>query len=1228
MIDKIQSLRRRLTETEENLLLIQERKSEYVEPTDVPLQLVKEERQREAEIADLQALLTRLEEIPCPYRGLDAFEEQHAEYYFGRDAMLARLVEKLDQSSLLFVIGSSGCGKSSLVRAGLTKAINDGKLPNDQTRVIRVLRPGHDPLLVLSHRFLALLHPEISDHERMTEAKAWASSLRNGELSLLDISILLRDKLPDPCTLILVVDRFEDLYIADCDVASCRAFVHALVTASEMEWMKVILAVRADSYGWVLEDPLLAQHLDAGSLSVLPMSDVERESAITEPVRDTGVSFEPGLVQRLKDDLSNTSGDLPLMQFALMELWREQTPDGLMVNDAYDAMGGVKGAVARRAEATYLELEREGYGELVRRIFLRLCYHGSGTRRVGRQVSQEELMPQHIPSEEAGKVAEKLANARLITIDWDEIEGKPVVELAHEVLISSWGRLKRWLDDDQEFLLWRQRLGERLREWQDRDRAKGTFLEGILLAEAQRWMGERSDDLNSDELNYIQESVISHEHTERQWQELYHIAKAHELAARAGLVQGSSGRSCICSALLSIESLRHFPTLDTDQVLRRLLSTLLPPIACIKHEEQALAVTFSPDANFLATRCGRTARIWDAVERQEIARLDHKASVLAMAFNSDSQMLMTVSSNGEITIWKSTDECKVTQIVHREEMLVAAFSANGKLLAVGSVDNTVGIWDLSSELEITSVSHESILQAIAFSPDSAFLVTGSVDGTARVWETATGQEVCRLEHEDWVLGVAFSSGGRWLATVSNDHTIEVWEVSTWRHELQVRHEAMVRAVAFSPDDRWLVTAAEDGEVKLQTWDVSAWRYSQRMMHDGAVLAVAFSPDSRQLAIADGEGKVQLWQVDTWREVAEVLHEEAVAAVVFSPDGKLLATGSADKTTRVWETTIKHDEAIELAHISEVNAVAFRPDGLWLATGSKDGITRLWEVGTWRKLSQVMQKEAIMAVAFSPNGDLLATVSGDKTARVWDVAGGNDKVAEPAHWDNVNAIAFSPDERWLATGSEDGMVSVWEITNGNTVAQMSYGNSIEAVTFSPDGKWFAMGCSDNSIRVWETATWHEVIQVTHDDKADALVFSPDGRWLVSGSSDKTARIWEIPIGREDARMTTMDKVNDVAISPDGHWLATAGDDGAVRVWSIGIGREVGRMMHSERVNALTFSPDGRWLVTGSADNTARVWLWRTEDLIAEICSRLPRNLTHREWQQYLGDEPYHPTCPED
>ena len=443
----------------------------------------------------------------CPYRGLEYFDVPHAGDYFGREAMVAKLIDRLREANFVAVVGPSGCGKSSLVRAGLIPALRRGDLPGGKGWEVDVFRPGADPLRSLALLLAARLAPELSPVERLAETRKLAEHLAAGTVPIGDVLAQLRQQRPDLSRLVLIADQFEEAFTLCGDEKLRQAFFSALLQAAETPWLTVILTLRADFFGRVLADERLGPRVDRGLVNVLPMTAAERRAAIEQPALRAGRAFEEGLVERVLAAVEDAPGDLPLLQFALTELWARQTGNGLLTHAAYEAIGEVRGAIAQRADSTLAGFNPD-QREAVRTIFTRLVQVArpeEGAEDTQRRINLEELTPQ------TAALAQQLADARLLVTGRDPDSGEETIEVAHEALIRGWQQLREWLNGDREFLLWRQRLRTLADIWDGSGRSEGALLRDALLREAQVRSCGRTDDLNVLELAFIHESELAAE---------------------------------------------------------------------------------------------------------------------------------------------------------------------------------------------------------------------------------------------------------------------------------------------------------------------------------------------------------------------------------------------------------------------------------------------------------------------------------------------------------------------------------------------------------------------------------------------------------------------------------------------------------------------------------------------------------------------------------------------
>ena len=430
----------------------------------------------------LQATLASI----CPYRGLLYFREEDAPFFFGRVLAIEQLVQTVAQRNLIAVVGASGSGKSSVVRAGLIPALRWNR---DTIWEVAILVPGDRPMHALATALAPLLEPEkIDETDRMIAVNKQVRALQDGELRMRDIVERVLYKQPGTDRLLLVIDQWEELYTLTPDDAVRRRFIEELIETTTHAPLSVVLTLRGDFMGQALAYRPLSDHLQDAEVNLGPMTREELQQAIKAPASKVGLTFEAGLAERILDDVGDEPGNLPLLEFVLKHLWEERR-DGLLFHEAYQSMGYLQGALAQKAEDVYgglSVLEKQS----VQRVFLQLVRPGEGIEDTRRRARFAEI------GESSRQVVQKLANARLLVTAPSNVGGDETVEVSHEALIQNWGRLRAWINEDREFMLWHERLRGLLAEWQRSHEDESILLRGPLLTEAERWFMARGDQLN------------------------------------------------------------------------------------------------------------------------------------------------------------------------------------------------------------------------------------------------------------------------------------------------------------------------------------------------------------------------------------------------------------------------------------------------------------------------------------------------------------------------------------------------------------------------------------------------------------------------------------------------------------------------------------------------------------------------------------------------------------
>ena len=765
----------------------------------------------------------------CPYRGLRFFDVQHAPFFFGREALTEWLLNELrGDNRFLAVVGPSGSGKSSLARAGLVAALERGEIEGSETWPIAICRPGPDPLESLA---VALGNvPGVA--QTPSAIRDLMRDLREDERMLhLTARLALRDGPPER-RLALLMDQFEELFTLCHDEDLRQALVdNLLYAASAAEGQAVVLlTLRADFYGKCAVYPRLADALSEHQVLVGPMTDDELERAIERPAQLAGCEFEPGLVERLLDDVRDQPGGLPLLQHALLELWGRREVRRL-THGAYEAIGEVEGALEKRAEAVYHRLT-EAEQEICRRIFLRLTQPGEGTEDTKRRATLQELWPAQGERESVEVVVQTLAGeeARLVTTEGGEaLEGECFVEVAHEALIRGWSRLREWIEEDRDSLRMHRQVTEAAQEWQQGDQDESFLHRGARLAAIDEWAGAHADELNALERDFVGASVAAREGMEQAARRRRRstigllstgLTLITVLAIVATALGTRAGRQADELAVALVEA-EHLRTIAESRALAAYAENVMdedPQLAVLLGLEAVYRMHRNVPGTMTAEACSALHRATARSRWQVTLHSGHTGSVGHTAWSSDDARIVTASGDGSAKVWDAATGAKLFSLNgHSGSVYHAAWSSDDTRIVTASDDGSAKVWDAATRAELLSLSgHSDRVLHAAWSSDDTRIVTASADGSARVWDAATGAEIFTLRgHSDAVVHAAWSSDDTRIVTASSDGSAKVWDATTGAElfSLSGYRDAVVHA-AWSSDDTRIVTASGDGSARV------------------------------------------------------------------------------------------------------------------------------------------------------------------------------------------------------------------------------------------------------------------------------------------------------------------------------------------------------------------------------------------------------------------------------
>ncbi|MFI0411023.1 helix-turn-helix domain-containing protein [Actinomadura sp. 3N508] len=1151
----------------------------------------------------------------CPYPGLTSFRAEDARWFFGRERAVADLLRLLADPRTAghpaVVVGPSGIGKTSLLRAGLATATARGALPARQ--------PGAPETLYLT----PTAHPldELRGHDARRPLESYA---------------------------LVIVDQFEELFTLCADESEREAFIADLCGRAEAG-LPVVFGVRADFYGHCVAHPPLLAALRARVLPLGPMTVPELRQAITEPAAAEGLALEPGLVEVLLRDLGAAPGEegsgagtLPLLSHALRVTW-QHPQDGVLTIEGYERTGGVHGAVAATAEQVYQGLD-EGARPAARRLLLRLVRvgdQGSGTRlRVSRSL---------LEGPQAETVLESFAAARLITL------GDGTVEISHEALLRAWPRLREWIDADQVGLLVRQRLTDDAAAWQAAGRDDSHLYRGTRLAAAGEWHTAHPGQLAPLESAFLAAGHRQQRRGARRMRRLMAAIAALAVLAMvtAGFAVNQAGRvtrqaADTASARLSTQADAVRPK---DSALAALLALTADRAARTPQARSALIGSSAPPYATRYVTGGRT-------------------DTTAWASSPDQRVLAEGTAEGTVRVWRTAgrrQDRPETVRIATGAITEITVHPRGVLAAVSEDNHLIRLWDVSGTrrpLRLPDLSGApGPVTAIEFSPDGSRLVTGHGNGRLALWNTSPDPRHPRLlkqwqVNNDHILDVAVSRDGRRLATVEGDDQVTAWDVDNpgrpRRHSvprLRGRHD--FKTIALSSDGRSLalVNAAISGHPVLLAriaQDGETTRPRRLYESVSTVSDLAFSADGAALAVGDIDSRVKVWNVhdlwkrDGWKTAWHLTLDQPdqVVGLGFGPDGTSLAVGTRTQGIRLWRPLpplAGHNDSLTTLEISRDRELA-------LTTG-RDGTARLWSLaagGSPRPLGASLDCKGhpLGGAAFSPDRRTLAltTDAPDHSdlrkpwtwaaVCLWDVSrperprrlgSGN------AHAENhINDAAFSSDGRTLVTGANgnDALI-VWNVSDPYRPDPRTRlpVRRVTSLAFLGETSTLAVGTVDAGVQLWNVASPYAprfLRRLANAPSAASLSASADGRILAAGSYDQRVYLWKAAESSALEPLPSLDGHRGTVLQVDldtrgRNLLTTSGiSPGPTRLWSLSDPRKprpAAAVEGAHGIGVLTGEAGGFLVTTG--DFSLRHWDTDPQAAARALCRWAGSPLTAEE-----------------
>jgi WD40 repeat protein len=1229
----------------------------------------------------------------CPYPGLDAFGPSEAQWFYGRDDAISDVLGYLDRMRLggpggpLLLVAPSGTGKSSLLRAGLWKALDEGRLAASGS--------ASWPRVAIT-----ALGPRPA--QTLREALATVTDTRG---------------VPWDSRTIVVIDQMEELFSV-CDSEAERQqfldLVGTLTAHTGPGSALVVLGMRADFYGPASQYPVLRQAMQSRQVVLGALTAPEVRSAIAGPALAAGLTLEPGLIEILLHDLgvdestgtadsdgsgSYEPGRLPLLAHALRAVWQNRAGSQLTIA-GYRLAGGIAGAIAKTANDVYGGLD-ESRQAVARQLLLGLVRVGQATGDgeasvdTRRRVAPGALLDRAPDPAAAREVLEAFTAARLLT------SGEQAVEITHEALLREWPLLREWINEARAGLLVQQELEGAAASWASRGKDAGALYRGVQLSAAQEWATGpgHSRQLSPGGRDFLAAS-------ER--------LRRRGIQRRNGVIAVLTALSLVLAGL-SVFALNEQSAAQGQRDAAQVTSAHAEGGLLAAESAQAWS-DFRPDAALeFATQAYRlypqSAQVRSALLATQALPLTGRllgsnglpqnGNLTDVAYNPAGTVIAGTTSDGHVQLWSAATHHMLWSFKfpvpsgQNPQVDGVAFSPDGRTLAVTQPG---GPWLFSvassahpvhvATLHVPAakgIPSDPQVTTLAFSPNGQTIAaaistsssTVSPTGIVLLWATST-KTLKVIIAEPWLTDtLAWSPDGQSLVTGTATGAIDVWNAATGTKTVQVqalRSLSLGGEVAFalSPDGKQIAFAAAG--TKSDTFVIKLWSMTSHKViktinaNTDDISSLAFSPNGTQLAAGNISGTVHLWDVTISTPVslgAFAGHRDPVEHIAFSPDGRTVASASDDGTIALWTTRGTLLGGLANSSI----ATTFSPDGrmLALSTVSSSGtVIALYSMPAGRLIRQ-LPVPGIAALSFSPDGQTLAVAPRTPSLgpiELWDVATGkvtgtlSTGFASTANGQSsgINSIAFSPDGSMLAvSATESTKIEVWSTANRSLLASFSAiqytsfppadGGGVFDLAFSPNGRLLATAGVDGLIRFYNVPGFSFAAGFKGVGSTDAIAFSPNGRLFALGDSGGDVYLFKMPARISDlTHKVTQSQLGVFTASSKTIWgvqfvsnnaLVSGGTDGDVRFWNWPADASPSNLFtittpqrtiatHSGSIGAMSYNGPLGLIVTGSALGS-RVWQTNPGTVATSVCQTLKAPVRHAQWTEYLTGVPYNPVC---
>lgn len=1134
--------------------------------------------------------------VTSPYKGLKKFEQTDKDRFFGREQFARRLVNDLNQTNLLLLLGASGSGKSSVVRAGLVPQLAQ----QWGDRFINLtFTPDHDPF--------ESLYASLLNHYRQADTQF----VRQGKVETL-VQMVKKLKSADAYWLIFI-DQFEELFTTS-QLEKCNQFIAGLAQLNG--WLKkfsiqncrvkVLTAMRSDFLDRLSPYPELVKATDHARPIIAELQPDELRLAIEQPAAHHGVVFEDGLAEEIIKNVEGQAGYLPLLQYTLNLLWETEVETGGIHDrtlniSTYRELGGVRGALQKHVDQIYGALSKEEQ-LAAQRIFLKLVDIGkSGESEADWKPSRRRALRSSFSDGLEQRILTQLIDANLLVSDRPLQVSESTVEVAHEVLLTAWTTLESWIRENRQAIALRNRLDDDVARWKEK-KSEDELWSGSKLAKT---LELREDPTFSQVLggfSDITDQFIEASVGLRDQQ----LKKARRTAVVGFALATLAGTASLIAIWTSLQASNREATARSLQLATASSANLnLDTTRSLLLAIQATITQDTPQANLA---------LWNSFQlnHERWLLLGHKAGIKYAEFDPrNPKRILTVSSDHTARVW-NLDNLSHPIILegHRDAIINGSFdSVNSNRVLTVSFDGTARVWDLTAPNNpIVLIGHRGPINYGMFDPkNSNRVLTVSSDGTARIWNINNPKAPIIFQgHKGSIWGGSFDpQDSNRILTVGNDGTARIWNVNTPESSITLKgHSGDVLYGSFDPKNhnRALTVGADR---TLRVWDLSNSTHLLVFKgHEAPITMASFDPFNKDRVLTvSKDSTARVWNLDHPENLPTVLrgHKGEVAYGSFNPNvpDQVLTVG-ADGTARVWD--LKNSETpkyILNGHTSKIVVGIFSSNNSLVLTASEDGTARIWDISNsmYKQLSSFRKIDyGYLNATFNiKKGNQILAVGRDGTFKEWDL----DQPELPTSLSNLglmDKVFFAPsDPNIVAAIGKNGQAYVWNLSTAKKLLNKFPGDeNIRNISFDSSNPNRLLLVSENLAIIWDLNQKKFIKLSVSSGLVSHGLFNPSNdNQIVIADSKGFVSVWDI---RDTKR-----PLSEINVSREEIWHISFDPNNSSRVVAVGsdkiahildiknrniIKEFVG---HQDAVTFASFDPsNSNRILTLSNDGKAYIW----------------------------------------